>query len=257
MTNGFIEDRAPGRARHEHELAVQRFLQPDDLTCGPTCLRKIYHFYGMDVPVEAVIGEIDRNEDGGTLAVFLGISALKRGYGARIFAYDLNLFDPTWCELSMRELAKKIQARTPHLRTAKAMRTAGAYRRFLEMGGELGCEELTPALLRSIVDRDHPILAGLSATYLYRMPRERQLVERDELVDDDVGGDPVGHFIVISGYRRWGREFTVLDPSVHAPVGLDGRVAVNAQRLINSILIGLLTNDAVLLEIWPQPGARA
>jgi len=257
MTIAPPDDRTPGRSRDEHHLAVQRFLQPDDVTCGPTCLRKVYHFYGLDIPVEAVAGEIDRNEDGGTLAVFLGISALQRGYGARIFAYDLNLFDPTWCTLPMREVSKKIQARMPHLRTAKAMRAAGAYRRFLEMGGVLGCEELTPGLLKQIINRDHPVLVGLSATHLYRMPRERQIEGTEQLVDDDVAGEPTGHFVVISGYRRWGREFSVLDPSEHAPVAPDGRLWVDAQRLTNSILVGLLTSDAVLLEIWPESGVRA
>ena len=65
--------------------------------------------------------------------------------------------------------------------------------------------ELTPELLKRILNRDHPVLAGLSATYLYRMPRERHDPETHELVDDDVAGDPTGHFIVVSGYEHWGR----------------------------------------------------
>jgi hypothetical protein len=48
-----------------------------------------------------------------------------------------------------------------------------AYVRYLEMGGELAFDDLTPALLKSIIDRGHPILAGLSATYLYGFARER------------------------------------------------------------------------------------
>src|SRR3712207_6377837 len=74
------EDRRRSGARVSYELPVQRFPQPDDVTCGPTCLRKVYHFYGMDIPLEQIAREIDRNEDGGTLAVNLGISALHRGF---------------------------------------------------------------------------------------------------------------------------------------------------------------------------------
>lgn len=251
-----LEDRTEQRGRVAHELDVPRFLQPDDVTCGPTCLKKVYNFYGLALEVEEIAGEIDRNEDGGTLAVFLGISALQRGFGARIFSYDLRIFDPSWAALPMQELAEKVHQRIPYLKTAKGIRTATAYLRFLELGGELCFEELTPKLLRDILDRDHPVLAGLSATHLYRMSRERHDPATHDLVDDDVAGDSVGHFVVIVGYEQWGRRFSVRDPSAHVPLSEDGRQVVDAQRLINSILLGDLTYDAVLLEVWPDHTAE-
>ena len=91
------------------------------------------------------------------------------------------------------------------------------------------------------------------------MPRERHDPVTHELLDDDVAGDPVGHFVVISGYDRRGRRFTVRDPSAHAPTNRYGRVVVEAHRLINAIMLGDLTYDAVLLELWrpaPEGGAR-
>jgi hypothetical protein len=251
------DERSEEGGRIAHELLVQRFLQPDDVTCGPTCLRKVYHYYGMELELAHVLGEIDRNEDGGTLAVFLGIAALRRGLRARIYSYDLRIFDPSWFELPREELAEKIHARIPYLQTSKTIRAARAYLTFLEKGGELAFDELTPALLKRILDRDHPILAGLSATYLYRWQRERHLEELDELVADDVRGEPTGHFIVIAGYEHWGRRFSLRDPSSHVPQSEDGRQVVDAQRLINAILLGDLTYDAVLLEIWPGEEGRA
>lgn len=246
------EDRKRARARVAHELQMKRFYQPDDVTCGPTCLRKVYDFYGQRLPLASVVGEIDRNEDGGTLAVFLGISALRRQYGARIYSYDLRIFDPTWADCTMPQLAEKIEARLPFLRQPKARRAARAYLEYLELGGTVRFDELTPALLKAILNRNHPVLAGLSATHLYRMPRERHDEETNELHDDDVGGDPIGHFVVISGYERYGRQFVVRDPSEHIPDTRDGRIVVDAQRLINAILLGDLTYDAVLLELWPR-----
>jgi hypothetical protein len=110
-----------------------------------------------------------------------------------------------------------------------------AYVRFLEMGGEIAFEELTPTLLKTIIDRGHPILAGLSATYLYRFRRERWDPVAGRLVDDDVAGDPTGHFVVISGYDHGGgRQLTVLDPSEHVPsprtVGCASGVSASSTR---------------------------
>ena len=245
------DDRVDPGARAAQSLAVQRFVQPDDVTCGPTCLRKVYSFYGLDVEIDEVIASLERNEDGGTLAVFLGISALKRGFRARIYSYDLRIFDPTWFDLPAERLAEKIHARFPYLTDATRLRAAGAYIRFLEMGGELAFDELTPALLKSILDREHPVLAGLSATYLYRSPRERWDPMLDRLLDDDVRGEPTGHFVVVSGYEQWGRRLTVVDPFEH-PATPDGALCVDADRLINAILLGDVTYDAVLLEVWPR-----
>jgi len=251
------DDRETEQSRVAHELRVQRFFQPDDVSCGPTCLRKVYSFYGLDVDMDEVVRSLERNEDGGTLAVFLGIAAMKRGFRARIYSYDLRIFDPTWFGLPSDELAEKIHARFPYLSDAKRLRAAQAYLRFLEMGGELAFDELTPTLLKSIIDREHPVLAGLSATYLYRFARERWDEMIDRLVDDDVRGEPTGHFVVISGYDHWGRRLTVLDPFEHVPESGSGRVVVDADRLINAILLGDMTYDAVLLEVWPAEEAAA
>ena len=245
------DDRTTRDARAAHELPVQRFLQPDDVTCGPTCLRKVYSFYGLDTTLDDVVASLERNEDGGTLAVFLGISALKRGFRARIYSYDLRIFDPTWFGLAPEALAKKIDARFPYLDDVKRLQAAHAYIRFLEMGGELRFDELTPALLKSIIDREHPVLAGLSATYLYRYSRERWDTLTGRPRDDDVRGEPTGHFVVISGYEQWGRRLVVRDPFEHVPNSDDGRLIVSAERLTNAILLGDVTYDAVLLEVWP------
>lgn len=235
-----------------HELAIERTLQPDEVTCGPTCLSGVYRFYGDTYGIDDVIGALERLEDGGTLAVFLGISALKRDYSARIYSYDLRIFDPTWFELPADRLKKKILARLEHLADEKRRRAARAYIEFLDMGGELAFEELTPALMKAIIDRGHPILAGLSATYLYRFARERFDDRTRKHVDDDVRGEPTGHFVIISGYDHWGRRLSVVDPSEHVPACPNGRVTVDSDRLINAILLGDMTYDAVLLEVWPS-----
>jgi hypothetical protein len=261
------EEDGPGvllrRARCDHptvvarDLNVQRFPQPDDVTCGPTCLRKVYDFYGLRVDMDEIVSALERNEDGGTLAVFLGMAARRRGLHARIYSYDLQIFDPTWSVLAPRDLLERVRARDAYLIDEKRKRAAAAYVRFLEMNGELAFDELTPGLLKAIIDRGHPVLAGLSATYLYRFARERWDHASMRLVQDDVAGSPTGHFVVISGYDYWGRQLTILDPSEHVPGSDSGRVQVESTRLINAIMLGDATYDAVLLELWPAEGEPA
>jgi hypothetical protein len=226
-------------------LDVDRIEQPDNQTCGPTCLDMIYQHYGRPRPLEEVIGAVRRNQNGGTQAVYLGIAALRHGYRVIIYSYNLRIFDPTWSRLAPGDLMAKLEARASLVDSARLRRTLHGYVELLGLGGRVKLRDLDRALLGGILRRGHPILAGLSATYLYGTPRE---------VDDrydDVGGDPAGHFVVISGYYPRSDRFLVRDPSRQIPFSRTGRYTVGGDRLIASILLGDVTYDAVLVELWP------
>lgn len=227
-------------------LDVPRFEQPDDLTCGPTCLAAVYSYYGRRCTVEDVIGEIRRNADGGTLAVYLGIAALEKGYAATLYSYNLRVFDPTWSSLEAPDLCRKLKKRRKFTRSKRLRRVLSAYEDFLEGGGEVRFSELETELLASAFRQGRPILTGLSATYLYGTPRERN----EE--PDDVRGDPVGHFVVVSGYDPATDRFEVRDPSRQIPFSDTGSYSVESTRLFSAILLGDVTYDSVLLEIWPK-----
>jgi hypothetical protein len=224
-------------------LPVPRFEQPDDVTCGPTCLAQVYKYYGCERSLTTIIEETPRNPDGGTLAVYLGISALRNGFRTQIYAYNLRVFDPTWWKLDVAALLRKLQSRLEKVRSQKLRRTISGYLDYLQLGGEVHFAELTQELLAGILAKGYPILTGLNATYLYGTPREYQ----DEY--DDVRGEPVGHFVVISGYYPASRRFIVRDPSSHIPFSRTGKYSVEAQRLISAILLGDITYDAVLLVV--------
>ena len=227
-------------------LEVQR--QPDDLTCGPTCLHAVYRFYGDEQPLERVIAEVEPLETGGTLAVLLALHALRRGYRARIYTYNLHLFDPTWftqpgVDLTARLRAQAEQKPDPRLRFATR-----AYLEYLELGGELRFEELRPDLIRRHLEHDRPMLTGLSATYLYGCARERG----DQVMEyDDVVGYPAGHFVVLSGYDREANEVLVSDPQHDNPGFGTHTYPVGMQRLLGAILLGVITYDANLLVLEP------
>jgi len=238
--------------RESFQLQVPRFAQPDAVTCGPTSLFSVYRYYGIDIGLDEVIAETPRNPDGGTLAVYLAIAAIRRGFHTVLYPYNLRVFDPTWYSLPPEALAEKLDKRARFVRSKKLRGALFAYRQYLRLGGQLRFEELTMDLLTDILDRSHPVLTGLSATYLYREMRERQ----DVMIDDDIRGEPTGHFVVVTGYTHRGRELTVCDPLSVLAFGGSGSYSVPAPRLLNSILLGDITYDAVLLELWPAPAQR-
>ena len=224
-------------------LRVPRFKQPDDVTCGPTCLTQVFGFHGLDVALSQVIERTPKNPDGGTLAVFLGITALRYGFRPTLYSYNLRVFDPTWSKLSAAALQEKLTQRACFVTSAKVKRATTAYRDFLAHGGRIRFADLNRDLLIEWLRKGHPILTGLSATYLYRIKRE---LGPD---DDDVRGEPAGHFVVICGYYPKSDRFVIRDPSFHIPFSRSGRYSVPAERLISAILLGDLTYDAVLLVL--------
>ena len=83
--------------------------QPDDSTCGPTSLHAVYQYYQDKISLDEVIEEVSFLEEGGTLAVLLACHALKRGYKAKIYSYNLHVFDPTWFKASNEKIIKNLQ----------------------------------------------------------------------------------------------------------------------------------------------------
>lgn len=228
-------------------LKLDMSHQPDDASCGPTCLHAVYRYFGDSVDLDPLIAEIEPLETGGTLAVSLAIHALLRGYRATIYTYNLQLFDPTWFREGV-DLAAKLEAQTRAKRDTKLRFASRAYGQYLALGGQVRYEELTPDLLRRYLKRRVPILTGLSATYLYEGPRERGDAV---LIDDDIAGDPQGHFVVLSGYDPETREVIVADPQHDNPRFRKHRYRVGLHRLIGAILLGVLTYDANLLILEP------
>jgi hypothetical protein len=167
----------------------------------------------------------------------------------------MQMYDPTWfaadggahtpADLAQR-LEQQLAAKKGDQRLKLATR---ATQEFLELGGELKLEDLTPSLIaRTIADRT-PIITGLSSTFLYRQPRERGLKN----IEDDVAGEPQGHFVMITGYDSRKREALIADPLDPNPPFHTAQYRLSIDRLINAVLLGILTYDANLLIIHPKP----
>lgn len=229
------------------EMKLEILRQPNDVTCGPTCLHAIYTFYGDDISLQQVIAEVSMIENGGTFASLLGSHALERGYAATLYTYNLQVFDPTWFTSEV-DIQHKLSERLAFKSQRKLKRAISSYLDFIASGGEVKLQDLTPNLIRKFLNNSQPILTGLSSTFLYRTVRE--FGPKDE--EDDIRGEPTGHFVVLSGYDHENREVLVNDPLYDNPYSHDHQYHVSIYRLISAILIGVLTYDGNLLIIEPK-----
>ncbi len=232
----------------ESRLTLEIHNQPTLSTCGPTCLHAVYRYFGSEISLEQVISETQSLDDGGTLAVMLGCHALRSGYSATIFTYNLQVFDPTWFRSRDTDLSALLRAQAQVKEQRRLRLSTKVYLEFLELGGRVRMEDLTSSLIRKYLKRGIPILTGLSATYLYNEPREL-----NNNISDDVRGLPQGHFVVLSGYDPKDRTVQIADPFELNPIRKgENLYEIDLERVLCSIMLGILTYDANLLVIQPS-----
>ena len=229
-------------------LPVTTLPQPDETTCGPTCLHAIYSYFGDDEPLPTVIDRMWRLEHGGTYAVYLACDALRNGYRARLYTYNLTVFDPTWFTTPRVDVAARLVMQRDAKDERRGQHAIDGYLEFLARGGRLRFANLSQHLIRRILQCRLPILSGLSSTYLYRSERECA-----DGTPDDVRGHPVGHFVVIAGWDERQRRVMVVDPYQPNPWGPSHEYWISVDRVVAAILLGIVTHDANLLVVYPPP----
>ena len=228
--------------------------QPDDETCGATCLHSIYNYYGLNISIQSIIENLERSLSGGTLAAFLGAHALRQGFDSTIYINNLNVFDPSWFthgEIRPEKLYAKLDAQMVHKHDPDIVQSCTAYKQYLQLGGHVRFKTLSVKLLQTYFDKKTPVLTGLSATYLYSSARE--LYTSDGVsIYDDIRGTPCGHFVVLCGYDEKKKRVVVADPHRENPLSHNNYYTVSSHHLINAIMLGVLTYDANLLIIEPK-----
>lgn len=258
----------------EKRLLLDILPQPDDATCGPTCLQAVYRYYGDELSLDRVIDEVHILEGGGTLEVLLACHALRRGYRATIYTYNLQVFDPSWFEPAAESSGKpagnpagnpngtrkarpdlaRLLARQAEVKGQNKLKVATrAYLEYLSLGGKIRFRDLNGSLIRHYLKQGKPILCGLSATYLYHCRREHQpRPDAATMEYNDILGVPTGHFVVLCGYDRASRQVLVADPLHQNPLGGGRQYQVNLDRLVGAILLGIMTYDGNLLILEPR-----
>lgn len=221
--------------------------QPDDSTCGPTCLHAIYQYYNDPADLSTIIQDVPTLEGGGTLGVMLANHALARGYRCSIYTYNLMIYDPTWFEPGV-DLKSRLTSRAQSIADSKQKLAISQYVQFLEEGGKVYFRDLNRSLLRHFLKQQIPVLTGLNSTYLYRTKR----VYGPKMEDDDIRGDVVGHFVVLCGYDQEEKTVTVADPYPGNPYSKDRFYKAELDRIIGSIFLGVMTYDANFIIIEPR-----
>jgi AcrR family transcriptional regulator len=231
-------------------LPLQMLPQPDETTCGPTCLHAVYRYWGKDALLAEIIERTHKLEHGGTFAIFLACDALRQGFQATIYTYNLTVFDPTWF-VSGVDIAERLERQRERKTDPRLQRVTEGYLAFLRLGGRLRLADLSRPLIRGLLRRKLPIITGLSSTYLYRAMREYG----PDDTPDDIRGLPSGHFVVIAGYDRKRRSVLVADPYWRHPYSPSHEYWVSIDRVIGAVLLGIVTHDANLLVIYPPRSA--
>lgn len=235
-------------------LKLEMNQQPTDETCGPTCLHAIYRYYHYKISHEEVIQGVERSMSGGTLSPLLGKHALSHGFDATIYVNNMVLFDPTWFKNSrapQEALLMKLRAQDKYKQSKPILQASKAFQEFLTLGGELRFKTVDVQLLKEYFDKKIPILTGLSSTYLYRTAREC-FTSDGESFFDDIQGEPCGHFVVLFGYDAKKNSVAVADPYHEERFANGNYYKASRARIINAIMLGVLTYDSALLIITPK-----
>ena len=256
----------------KHALRLEIQPQPNDSSCGPTCLAAVYEYWNDHVEIHQLIAETGRGngagalDGGGTLAVQLGCHALRRGYDAQITTYNLQFFDPSWFDSTSGtviadDLSEKLRAQfavkrtRPNTDVHRLEVATEYYLQFLRLGGRVQMRPLDTYLIVETLTAGVPILCGLSATYLYQESRERPQpldARGRSSVADDIGGDPAGHFVVLHGYDHETGNVMIADPMHPNPISRTNNYVASLSRVTSSILLGIVTYDANLLTLEPR-----
>jgi hypothetical protein len=211
----------------------------------------VYRFWGKEEPLQRVIERSRQLEHGGTFAVFLACDAVRKGFNATIYTYNLNVFDPTWFSGKV-DIAERLRRQREVKSDYRLQQSTAGYLEFIELGGQLRFADLSTDMIHGLLRKGVPVITGLSSTYLYSSAREYG----PDDTPDDIRGHPAGHFVVLAGYDPNERTMLVVDPYQSTPYGPSRYYWLPAERVLGAILLGIVTHDANILVISPRSRAE-
>ena len=231
-------------------LNVPRYKQPP-MECGPTCLKEVFDFYNYKIDLKTIIKGTKSEKKYIDWDYKLGLFALKCGFKVDVYTLTTDIFDPTWYNFKKDVLLKQLKKRLNFVSKNNKKDVKDGYIwwwykpalesiiKFIKAGGNIKFVPISKNLIIKLLKKGIPIIAPLNSTLIYKIRR----VYRNNF--DDIKGEYVGHFIVISGYDSRKDKFILVDSDRMADKR-KGIIKVDADLLINSIIMH--TGDLIVVK---------
>jgi hypothetical protein len=219
-------------------LSVPQFNQIKPYSCIPACSQSVFGYYGESI-VQKEIMEVSENPKLGIALVEAGIFSLKRNYKPLIITNNINIFDPTWFKLDSSKLKLNLNERAKFVDDLNQF-MIDKYIQFLNLGGEINFETISPALFKKYLSMKVPIIMELASTFLYKLAKS----SHPGGFDDAIRGQIEGHGVVMAGFNKKD-EFLIIDPNLKKSPSKTGVYWVDSKELMMSF--ALLEGKSLLL----------
>ncbi len=223
-------------------LQIKKIEQQDD-ECGPASVAEVLDFYKIPYVMQDIIDYTSNCYKYRDWDYLMGQYLLKNGLKPQLITFQSLIYDPSWNSLSQKNLLSKLKeelqffcSESPRLQHKgfKAWHQLGPEIseieeaiKFIEMGGEVVIKPLSCEDISTFLARGYPIICAYDAILLHG--KKRGFMGKP----DDIGGVPMGHVSVISGYNK--DNFKIIDPSYwYRP---EEFYWINKNRLLNSIML--------------------
>ncbi len=158
---------------------------------------------------------------------------------ATIYVTDTKIFDPSWFMEPRADLIQKLRRQQNFFRKkadAEHLAVSNKFIRFLRLGGRLEFNRISPSLIAQLLAEYGRIIADIDSTYFGNEMRY-YTNHQDQLIQDDLRGGPVGHFVALVSADLDKMEITIADPE-NKNQHSDSRVyTVDLQHLINALML--------------------
>ena len=208
-------------------LSVPQFNQTKPYSCIPACLQAVFRYYGESITQEEIM-EISENPELGIALVEAGIFSLEHNYKPLIVTNNIDIFDPTWCRLDSSKLKLNLKKRAEFVDDLSRF-MIDKYIHFLNLGGEINFETISPILIKKYLSTSTPIIIELASTFLYKLAKS----SHPGGFDDAVRGQIEGHGVVVAGFNKQD-EFLIIDSNSKKGPSKTGVYWVNSAELIMS-----------------------
>lgn len=238
---------AQNLARRHFNLPIVSVRQTDDISCGLCCLRMVMLYHGKDVTIELLQQMMPPSQDVGLYDSQVGLAAMKLGFTVTIFSYNYRIFHPLWNHLNRDELIQKLQLKKDMDNSPQLAFPVERYIEFLKTGGNLLFYPLSKEMVLAHFDHELPLIVALDMNFLY---------DCADFQDESSNSRPT-HFVVLHGYDLERNTFDVTDPWYNIPIPHeDGHYSLDADRIINAIMIAQEKHDSAVIVIQKKAESR-